>query len=388
MTLGPYVTRRYNVYGENLELVENLKPPFLVLPNHTCVWDPFMVNKFVPGVIHYVVSDAQFRSKIVEFGLGLVGSIPKTKVMSDIETVKNIMKVKESGGIIGIFPEGQSSWDGHTLPLYASTAKLVKLLRVPVVTARIAGAFLSRPRWSRNRRLGRITIRYELAYTPAELRKASVEEIDARIAELLDHDEFEHNRVVRQRFVGPNRAEYAEIALFTCPQCREFSTLRSDGNRIGCTECGYTVRMDLYGFFRPVTGRLRFETMRAWNLWQIDELHRRLREYVGRHDAPPIFSEPSVEVEIGYKSMPLEHYRTGRIELHPDRIVLLPEDGPMEAFALRDVVGINVQNNERLEFYAHDNLFKITVLDPRGCTYKWDLAVRYMQEIAASSAAV
>jgi len=93
-------------------------------------------------------------------------------------------------------------------------------------------------------------------------------------------------------------------------------------------------------------------------------------------------------VEIGYKSMPLEHYRTGAIELYPDRIELTPVADPSESFPLGSIVGINVQNNERLEFYVNDNLFKITILDPRGCSYKWDLAVRHMQQLATSAAIV
>lgn len=388
LTLSPWLLRRYRVSAENIQVIERVRPPYLVLANHTSVWDPFMVNSFVPGVIHYVVSDANFRSKLVEFGLGLVGSIPKTKVMSDLDTVKNIMKVKDAGGIVGIFPEGQNTWDGHTMPMYYSTAKLAKVLRVPVITSRIAGAFLSRPRWSKNRRRGRITIRYDVALTPEQLRKASVEEIDARIAELLEHDEFEYNRIHRQRYVGPDRAEYAEIALFTCPQCHRFDTLRSEGNNLGCTSCGYTVRFDLYGFFQPVSGALRFDTMRSWNLWQTGELRRRISEFAGKTGAPPLFTEELVKIEIGYKSMPLEHLHTGRIELHPDRIAVTPQDGERFDFPIDRIVGINVQNNERLEFYAHDDLYRFTVLDPRGCTYKWDLAVRFMQALAASTAAV
>jgi len=387
-TLAPFMTNRYSVRAENADLLKRLRPPYLVLPNHTSVWDPFFVNKFVPGVIHYVVSDANFRSRIVEFGLGLVGSIPKTKVMSDLDTVKNIMKVTRAGGIVGIFPEGQNTWDGHSLPMYYSTAKLVKLLRVPVVTARIAGAFLSRPRWSKLRRRGRVSIRYELAFTAGQLKNASVAEIDARIAELLEHDEYEYNRIHRQKFVGPDRAEYAEIALFTCPQCRGIQTLRSEANILRCTSCGYAVRMDLYGFFQPVSGSMRFDTMRAWNLWQVEELYERLEGFANSRNADPLFTEERVRVEIGYKSMPLEHYRTGAIRLFRDRIELTPEDGPCESFPLDAIAGINVQNRERLEFYVHDDLFKITILDPRGCTYKWDLAVRRLQDLATSAAAM
>ncbi len=388
LTLGPWLVSRYRVTAQNAGMLRKLRPPYLVLPNHCSVWDPFFVNNYVPGVIHYVVSDANFRSKVVEFGLGLVGSIPKTKVMSDLDTVKNIMKVKEAGGIIGIFPEGQNTWDGHTLPIYFSTAKLAKLLKIPVVTARISGAYLSKPRWSKVRRRGKISIRYDLAFTPEQLRQASLQEIDARVLELLDHDDYQFNRANRHRYVGPDRAEYAEIALFTCPQCRAFDTLRSSGNRLGCRECGYTVRLDLYGFFRPVRGTLRFDTVREWNLWQIEELRRRIDAFVVSGSDTPLFTENRVKVEIGYKSMPLEAYRVGRLELYPGRIELTGSDGTRDAFRVERIVGMNVQNNEYLEFYHDDHLFKVTILDPRGCTYKWDLATRFIQERAASSIVV
>ena len=388
LTLAPWFTNRYRVTAENTAVFKRIRPPYLILPNHSSVWDPFMVNKFVPGVIHYVVSDANFRSKIVEFGLGLVGSIPKTKVMSDLDTVKNIMKVKEAGGIVGIFPEGQNTWDGHTMPMYFSTAKLAKLLRVPVITAKISGSYLSKPRWSKMRRRGRVTIRYDVAFTPEELRRATVDEIDTRIANNLEHDEYEFNRVHRIKYVGPDRAEYAEIALFTCPQCLSLSTLRSEGNLLRCADCGYTVRYDLYGFFQQVSGALRFDTIRSWNLWQTEELRRRLAGFVVTPDASPLFTEDRVKVEIGYKSMPLELHCIGRIDLYPDRVELTPEGGEPERFPIGWIAGINVQNNERLEFYANENLYRVTILDPRGCTYKWDLAVRMMQELAASSAAV
>lgn len=372
---------------ENQELVRRLKPPYLIMPNHTSVWDPFLINVCVPQVIHYVVSDANFRSKLVELGLGLVGSIPKTKVMSDLDTVKNIMKITKSGGVVGIFPEGQNTYDGHTLPIYYSTAKLAKVLRVPVVTARIAGAFLSKPRWGKRLRKGRVRIRYDLTLTPHQLKALTVEEIDSVIASALEHDEYEYHKLHPQKFVGPDRAEYAEVALFACPQCAQFGTLHSHGNVLSCTQCGYAVRYDLYGFFQPHAGALRFTTMREWNLWQIEELQRRLRRFVTSAAGEPLFEEERVTVQIGYRSMPLEPYKEGRLALFPDHVELTDGDR-MDRFPITAIAGVNVQNEERLEFYAGENLYRLTIPSPRGCVYKWDLAVRYMQQLAASSAAV
>ncbi|TVQ25005.1 MAG: 1-acyl-sn-glycerol-3-phosphate acyltransferase [Spirochaetaceae bacterium] len=377
-TFGNYLTTRYGARSENAEFLRQLRPPYLVLPNHTSVLDPFFVNRFVPGIVHYVVSDSNFRSRIVEFGLALVGAIPKTKAMSDLDTIKNIMAVTRSGGIVGIFPEGQSSWDGATLPMYYSTAKLIKVLKVPVVVARINGAFLTLPRWSKRRRYGKITVRFDLAFDAKGIRAASVDQINERIVTLLDHDDIERNRVVRQRFTGRDRAEYAEIALFMCPSCRAIGSLRSEGNELGCSECGYRVRLSIYGLFQPVRGELRFDTMHGWNLWQTQEFRAVVDRYAQNGADAPLLTEEAADVRIGFRENPLEPFALGRMELYADRITVLDGTEAHE-FPIAEIRGINVQNKERLEFYSGEDLFSVSLPDPRGCTYKWDLAVRHLQ---------
>ena len=375
-TLGTWLAVRYRVRAQNRELVKRLRPPYLLLANHACVWDPFMMGLLVPKPIHYVISDATFRSRLVDFGLSLLGGIPKTKAMSDMDSVKNIMRVKDRGGTIGIFPEGQNTWDGHTLPLVHSTAKLAKLLRIPIVTARIAGSYLSKPRWSKRRRRGRVVIRFDLAFTAEQLKATSAEAIDERIAELLTHNEFEFNRNAQVKFLGTDRAEYLERALFVCPSCRHIATLRSEGNAFTCTSCGYSVHYTLHGTFRSGKGELVFDNIREWNLWQVEEFKHQLASYVAKAPDSPILRENDVRVQIGYKSMPLAPFHNGALELYADRIVLRPESGGSAEFPVRGIRGANVQNNEHWEFYSGADLFKITIRDPRGCTYKWDLAAR------------
>ncbi|MBU8913087.1 MAG: 1-acyl-sn-glycerol-3-phosphate acyltransferase [Spirochaetales bacterium] len=356
--------------------MKRLRPPYLLLVNHACVWDPFMVGVLVPYPIQYVVSDATFRSRLVDFGLSLLGGIPKTKAMSDMDSIKNIMRVKEHGGTIGLFPEGQSTWDGHTLPVLHSTAKLAKLLRIPIVTARIAGSYLSKPRWSKRRRRGRVTIRFDLAFTPEQLKATSAEAIDQRIVELLTHDAFEFNRSAQVKFLGTDRAEYLERALFVCPSCRHIATLHSEGNAFTCTSCGHSVHYTLRGVFRSRNGELKFDNVREWNLWQVEEFKRQLASYVAEAPDSPFLRENDVRVQIGYKSMPLAPFHEGAVELYADRVELHSETDKMAEFPVLDIRGSNVQNNEHWEFYSGADLFKITIGDPRGCTYKWHLAVQ------------
>ncbi|MFP4011090.1 MAG: lysophospholipid acyltransferase family protein [Spirochaetaceae bacterium] len=375
-TVGNYLKWRFRTFPENAELVHTLKPPYLIMGNHGSMWDPFMLNAHVPAPIHYVVSDSNFRSRLVSFGLSLVGSIPKTKALSDFETVKNIVRIKHRGGIIGVFPEGQSTWDGHSLPIYYSTAKLVKSLKVPVVIVELKGAFLSLPRWARSIRRGRVHIEYKLGFTPEQLKDMTVPQVYEQLVRLLSHDDFDYQRKAMIRFGGRRRAEYIEAVLFTCPTCERRHTLRSAGNLLRCRACGYTVRYGPYGFFRPVSGTLRFEDLRAWNVWQIE----RFKAYLDGHGAAgvPLMREEVADLSRGFKSMPLQTVGRGRLELYPEEVRFIGSDGTW-TFPLHEIEGANIQNGEPLEFYFRGDLYRVRIPSPRGNTYKWLLGLDHLQ---------
>ena len=384
--VGPTLKWLFHIETENREMVRQLKPPYVLVANHACFLDPLMINCQVDAPVHYVVSDANFRSRLVGFALDLVGSIPKTKAMSDLETVKNIVKVKASGGIIGVYPEGQNTWDGHTLPIYPATAKLFKALKIPVVAAKVQGAFLSMPRWARSYRRGRVVISFALVYTAEQLKAAGVDEVHNGISEALEHDEFEYQRRTMVPYRGKNRAEYLEIVLCVCPHCHSIGRLRSRADTLSCERCGYRVRFSAYGFFESDNGRpLYHPTIRSWNLWQSDHLRRTAQQYVDAQLCDPLFEEPRVSLKIGYKSRPLQPLERGRLQLYADRITLLPERrGEPITFPLRDIEGINVQNSEHLEFYARGALYRVTIAERRGNTYKWNLTVRHLQHCCSA----
>ncbi len=384
--LGIIFTWLFRLETENQELVKELKPPYVVMPNHQSAIDPFFVNLFVPAPIHYVVSDSNFRSRVLSFGLGLVGSIPKTKAVSDLETVKNIVKIKAKNGIIGIYPEGQNTWDGATLPLIPSTAKLLKSLKIPVVIAKVQGAFLSMPRWARRLRRGRVRITFRLGFTVAELKALSPSEISERMSEFLFHDEFQFQRREGWIFRSTHRAEYLEIVLFTCPECRTMNRLVSEGNRLRCRHCGYEVELTGRGFFRRPGGTPHFETILDWNRWQTLELKALLGREFESFRQNPLFVEDGMLLEKGYKSLPLLEVGRGELSLFSNRLVFQSRSGrlhdgsPIErVFDVSRMEGINVQNNENMEFYYDDDLFRIRNSNRRGNSYKWYVAIREFQ---------
>jgi len=310
-----------------------------------------------------------------------VGSIPKTKVISDLETVKNIVRIKNERGIIGIFPEGQSSWDGHSLPIVKSTFKLIKSLKIPVITARLNGAYLTWPRWSPRPRRGKITVVYERILDTPTIRALSLEEIERIITEKLDHDESEYQRTRKQRFSGARQAEYLERVLFICPSCGARHTMVSRRKRFSCTRCGYSVHFSNTGFFEARSGTLKFDNIRAWNTWQLEQFKRFLEDSVRQNSTDVLLEDGPVTIRTGYKTMELQPLGTGSIRLYADRIELHPDGVPELVFPIHDVEGINVQNNEKLEFYVWDDLYRVETMNPRGNTYKWFQAVQILQSV-------
>jgi len=376
----------FNVRTEGLEVLHRQRGAFLLVGNHSAVIDPFLVGSFANRPIHFVASDSQFRSRVVSFLFNLVGVIPKTKVLADLDTVKKIVTVKQTGGVIGIFPEGQSGWDGHSLPIIKATDKLVKSLKIPVIAVQIRGAYMSWPRWARRFRRGEIILSFRKILEPPALKSMSVAEVGSVLEAALSFDAFQYQRTAQTRFNGPRRAEYLERALFVCPDCERVDTLHSHRQRLSCTSCGYTVRMNNHGFFEARRGYLHFETIREWNLWQIEAYHRYIDSFLDTPggesvaEAAPIITEAAIMIQEGYKTQPLKPLGTGPMALFPDRIEVLPDRSDPLVFGIETVEGINVQNNEHLEFYVDETLYRVSAVNPRGNTYKWDLAVRYLHQ--------
>ncbi|HKK49340.1 MAG TPA: lysophospholipid acyltransferase family protein [Alkalispirochaeta sp.] len=377
----------FNVKPENLDVINRDNGPLVLLGNHSSVIDPFIVAMFIRRPVQYVISDSQIRSRFLSFLLGLVGVIPKTKVVADLDTVKRIVAVKRESGIIGIFPEGQSSWDGSELPIVKATDKLVKSLKVPVYVAQIRGAYFSWPRWGRRIRRGEIRIFFNRLFTEEDLKEATVEAVHDAIRDALSFDAFFYQRQAQVRFRGARQAEYLERALFICPACAQIGTLHSHRRRLTCTSCGYSVHFTPYGFFEARSGALRFETIRDWNVWQLQEFRNHLDRILAGEDSAthggPVLTEAAVAVQEGYKALPLQTLGTGRLEFFPQAIYFYPEAGEPWEFPVTEIEGMNVQNNEHLEFYCYNSLYRISSIDPRGNTYKWDAAVRHVQQRAS-----
>jgi 1-acyl-sn-glycerol-3-phosphate acyltransferase len=384
ITFGAWLKRAYGVVTVGLEGLRSTRPPYVVIPTHASMIDPFLVGAFVPEPVYWVTSDGNMRTRLLRSLLSLVGSIPKSKAIPDLETVGMMVDVvRKRRGVVGIFAEGQASWDGRTQGVFPSTAKLLKLLKVPVFVVTLKGVYLSHPRWSWWRRRGHVELEFRRAFEPEELKALDAEAIHARLVAAMAHDEFAWIKGKPIAWRGGGRAEHLELALFMCPECGEVGALRSFRNRFRCHACGALARVDRRGGFAPVAGAkgFRFGDIGAWDRWQGTAFRAWLAERSAKHPHAPLFSDSGVALLRGRKMNPLRRVRTGSLVLYPDRLELSPLIGARAAFPLSSLSGVGTLKQHLFEFYDGRTLYQVRFAH-RWCSgRKWQAALEFLAEL-------
>lgn len=383
VTYGMYLRVMYRIKAVNADVFSELRPPYVIVPNHVTMVDPFMIGAHVPEPVYWIASDGNMRTTIMRALMRLVGSIPKSKSIPDLQTINGIVEViRKRKGVVGIFPEGMASFDGHTQDLVPATGKLLKLLKVPVVTAVLKGGFYSLPRWSWKRRRGRMEIEFKVALTSQDVKSLKPEEILTRVRSSLEHDEAEWLRNRTVHFSGKkSRAENLETVLFQCPYCGAVGAMRSRRDRFHCTACGHTERLDRFYRFRPVDGKApRFATIREWSLWQEKAFRAYLAERASTQPDAPLFWDAGVFLLKSWKLSPMRKVRTGRLVMYRDRMELIPLVAPPLVFPLSEVEGEGVLKRNLFEFYRGRTLYRARFPTRRSSARKWMMAIGILRE--------
>lgn len=381
-TYGRWLRLVYRIETRGLDAVQALKPPYVIVANHVTTRDPFWISIFMPQPVFWVGSDSNMRTSIMRWLLKLVGTIPKAKVIPDIETVNNIVQViRRQKGIVGLFPEGAQSWSGGSLPLVPSTAKLLKLLKVPVVRVIIGGGYFALPRWTWKRRKGPVVLTFSVLFTPEQLKALSVEELSQKLDEGLSHNDFTDPDVQNHAYDSARQAEHIELALYLCPNCDSLGSLRSRRTHLHCTACGASWRLDRYYALHTLSAPVRsFDSITAWDAWQtkrVAEIALKAKTEAPHH---PVISDAGVLLLQGHKANPLRRIRTGTLVLFPDRLELATLSGERLVFPLHSLEGITVLKRHLLEFYQGRDLYQVRFPFRYMSARKWTDMMLALQE--------
>jgi 1-acyl-sn-glycerol-3-phosphate acyltransferase len=130
---------------------ENVPPtgPCIVVTNHQSIIDGPIVHCFAPRLLYSMTKSTQFKRAYMRGLLRHVGTFPARRFQVDPQVVRVALRYLEEGRAVGIYPEGERSWDGRIQPLRLGTIRLILKAGVPVIPCGVVGLYDFWPRWDR-----------------------------------------------------------------------------------------------------------------------------------------------------------------------------------------------------------------------------------------------
>ncbi|MCF6366775.1 MAG: 1-acyl-sn-glycerol-3-phosphate acyltransferase [Bacteroidales bacterium] len=369
--------RIYKIKKVMPEEVKRLKPPYLILGNHVGYWDPFVTGNFLPHFTHFVSSDAAFRKPLIRLFLNGLGTIPKKKNIRDTKVIRDIISVIKQGENIGIFPEAVRNWAGKTQPVDASIAKLIKLLKVPVVVPVLKGMNLFNPRWSRKLRRAKVEVEYKLLFSKNDVKTYSENKIFKLLENAMFHDEVEWQRKHKIKIHSNRRAEFINHTIYYCPECQGIDSFRAKENDFKCVNCNYDIHINEYGFFERISkGNLYFDNIRDWFEKEENYLLNFINNKLKSNYKDVIFEDLNSEIYHSKEDVDLKFIGIADVKLFANRIEInFKEKEEVLTLNFDDLQTINPQVNERLEIYYSGEAYRIIGGREGVSALKWEVAL-------------
>jgi len=257
------------------ERMKGLKPPFIVLGTHMAFSD-FLVTPLAlfPYRANYI-SELEGFENYGEWLYRQLGCLGTRKFVNDISLIRNIKNVIKRKDIIVLYPEARYANVGTSSKIPAATGKLLKMLKVPVVAINMRGNYLQSPIWNLAKRKGaRLSATITQIFTAEELERASVDDVNNKLAKYLAFDEYAWQYESKMRIDYAKRAEGLEVVLYQCPCCKSEFKMQSRGAELYCGTCGARWTMNVYGRMEQVSGgslideNVDFAHIPNWYEWQ------------------------------------------------------------------------------------------------------------------------
>lgn len=258
--------------------MENVNGPYLLLGNHNSFYDFQVLTRAIfPRSAAYVVAiDAFVQFPGVKWLMKRVGCICKRKFTNDLNIIRQMIKVKDKGEIVCFYPEARYSLCGTTAVLPSSLGKFCKLLDVPVVTFMCHGHHIDKPFWGhqKSRFIKGTEAELKLVLTVEQVREMSAEQINRKLVEEFQYDDFKWQRDRGINIFYKHRARGLHQLLYQCPHCGTEFEMDSHHDILECKHCGKQWKMLTNSTLQAVEGETEFFHIPDWYEWQRENVKK------------------------------------------------------------------------------------------------------------------
>jgi len=326
--------------------------PLVVVANHRSYLDGFLLAAVFPRPISFLTSAEAFRPAWQRLFLRGLGCIRLKRYVPDAGAIREMMRTLQAGGVVGIFPEGERSWDGGPSPVLPGVSRMLALAGVPVMVVNLDGSYRLWPRWGRGPRRAGVVVRWTEPDLPGRDREIELRLVD----ELSSHPSAPQ----------PRRRSAADVGrlLWRCPACSRANAIRGlpDGE-VYCLSCRIRGRLHdgthlEFGSEGPLP--LRFWARRvALNLEE--------RRALAPPGPVPERRWSFLRLSDGRGVAPLTKRGKGEAVLTPEALVLRAR-GWRAHIPARSIRSVTVEGSHKLQVATSNRIFELRYRrgSPRG----------------------
>ena len=357
--------KKYGYKAENYKL--DRKQNYLIICNHSCSLDPFMLGKSFFRPIYFVASDDLlkngFISKIMKH---TVAPIPIRKGTMDISSIRNCISIAKEGGTIGIFPEGNRTYSGEISYLGINLVKFIRKLDLPLIIYHIDGGYGLDPRWGKKSRRGKGSRGYvQRVLSKEELCSLKDEELLKIINTNLSQEISPS-----LRFKSKEKAEYLERVLFVCPKCHALETLVSEKNAIKCKCCSLEATYEEDLSFSSNEPSFKFKKVSEWMNYQKEYL-----KDLAIEENKVLLGDEKVTLISCLEGKEKEVELVGKLQMNSKSFIIKGEKEIQ--FFFKDIKQVENQGKHKLLFYIGKDYYEFKGGE-RFSSYKYYLMFNHI----------
>lgn len=347
--LRPLIKYKYKF---TCERIKGEKRPYFIITNHQTPFDQFFVYEIFNRALYVVTTEDVFSSGLLSNLIRFFfAPIPFKKGTSDIGAIMSCMRVKNEGGSIAIFPEGNRTYSGKTGYMKPSISKLIKALKMPLAIVKIENGYGVEPRWSSVVRKGKGRAYVSKIIEVEELDKMTNEELFDIIKEEL----FVNEALPSGNFVHKKRAEYLERAVYVCPYCG-FSKFKSKNEKVKCLTCG---RQIIYNYDKSLTGDgfdFVFSNFGEWYDYQCDFVRN---ADLTKYEREPIFIDEVNLFKVIVGKAKKRLLKRVTLKLFGDRIEFCSNEKVLSSYGYDEIYATAVLGRNKFNFYVGNDIFQV-----------------------------
>lgn len=252
----------------------NKKEPCLILMNHSSFLDMEIAYSILYNKSFNIVTTTDaFIGK--NWLLRQIGCFPTVKFLNDPLLVRNIVNVIKKKRSVLMFPEAGYTFDGTMTTIPFALAKLVKFLKVPLVTIITNGAHLRQPLFNKLRkRKVKVTCDYKYVLSKDQIESMPFDEIYNVILKEFSFNNYEYqinnNIIINEK----ERADNLNVVLYKCPHCGVDGKMLGYDSYLECSACGKKYELKENGLLNCINGETIYDTIPKWYKYQREEIKK------------------------------------------------------------------------------------------------------------------